>query len=156
MASVLQSWVENLTLMQQSVLLAAVRGPDGIRKEHPTKHALRWYRRCILIAAFEGRVLDGPFIPGGGNFTGPVPLDMTDENIIDTFIDHLDELPFHAVTHFMFAVEILGYKHPVNEIRFFWLQFYLRLVKKLNLTPESPTELDYRLGDKENQWKEKS
>jgi len=32
--SVLQDWVHELTFMQQSVLIAAVRGPDGIRKDH--------------------------------------------------------------------------------------------------------------------------
>ncbi len=68
--SVLQDWVHNLTFMQQSVLIAAVRGPDGIRKDHVAKLLLRWLRRCFLISAFNGQVLDRPYLPGGGSFTG--------------------------------------------------------------------------------------
>jgi len=74
--SVLQPWVENLTLMQQSVLLAAIRGPDGIRKDHIAKKLSRWLRRCILVTAFDGIVYDIPYDPvhsgwHSGSFTGP-------------------------------------------------------------------------------------
>jgi len=44
--------------MQQSVLLTAVRGPDGLPKYHSSKYLLRWYRRCILLSAMDGRVLE--------------------------------------------------------------------------------------------------
>lgn len=84
--------------MQQSVLLAAVRGPDGVHKEHPVKGMLRWYRRCILISAFDKRALTSPIDPGGGKFTGPT------KDIIKSRFDYLksiDELPWHFNTHFM-------------------------------------------------------
>ena len=58
MACVLQDWVLELTMMQQSVLIAAVRGPDGIAKNHVAKLLLRWYRRCILKSAFDQAVID--------------------------------------------------------------------------------------------------
>lgn len=71
MSSVLQSWVEELPMMQQSVLLTAVRGPDGLPKYHSSKYLLRWYRRCILLSAMDGKVLDNPWDENGGSFTGP-------------------------------------------------------------------------------------
>lgn len=74
MPTVLQPWVEDLTMMQQSVLLTAVRGPDALPKYHPSKFLLRWYRRCLLLSAMDQRVLEDPFEPNGGSFTGPSVL----------------------------------------------------------------------------------
>jgi hypothetical protein len=64
--SVIQDWAEQLSYMQQSVLIAAVRGPDGIEKDHPVKVLCRWLRRSFLISAFERRALIDPYEPGGG------------------------------------------------------------------------------------------
>src|SRR5262245_58332891 len=61
----------NLSIMMQSVLMSAVRAPDGIKKDHPVKVLMRWYRRCVLISAFDGEALIDPFVEGGGSFTGP-------------------------------------------------------------------------------------
>lgn len=67
--SVFQPWVEKLTFMQQSVLITAVRGPDGIPKDHIVKVLLRWYRRCILYSAFGHKIITDPYTKGGGSFT---------------------------------------------------------------------------------------
>lgn len=71
MTTVLQEWIGGLTLMQQTVLLTAVRGPDGLPKYGPAKMLLRWYRRCILLSAMDRAVLENPLIDAGGSFTGP-------------------------------------------------------------------------------------
>lgn len=71
MSSVLQHWVGDLKLMQQTVLLTAIRGPDGVPKYGPTKMLLRWYRRCVVFSAMDRRVLADPLDPSGGSFTGP-------------------------------------------------------------------------------------
>jgi hypothetical protein len=42
MPAVTQDWVNNLTFMQQSVLLSAIRGPDGFAKFHKAKPLIRW------------------------------------------------------------------------------------------------------------------
>lgn len=68
---VTQEWTHDISMMQQSVLLTAVRGPDGLPKYHPVKYLLRWFRRCILLSAMDGRVLTDPYEPNGGSFTGP-------------------------------------------------------------------------------------
>lgn len=71
MSSVLQPWVHDLTIMQQTVLLTAVRGPDNTPKYGPTKYLLRWYRRCILMSSLDHCVIDNPWEGmKGGSFMG--------------------------------------------------------------------------------------
>lgn len=178
-----QEWVQHLTLMQQSVLFAAIRAPDGIRKDHPIKVLMRWYRRCILLSAFDGRTLLSPFEDGGGSFTGPFSrahaLDMgllrgvTDETgkaydapgmwsqvrrevfgwTRDLYLRHVDELPHHFQLHLMHAAEIVGYKHPEAWIADWWLTFYRKIVNDAHLYPESEEQLDERLSDDEAAWR---
>lgn len=152
--SALQDWVMELTIMQQSVLMAAVRGPDGISKNHPVKVMLRWYRRCILLSAFEHEVIDNPYTPGGGSFTGPLDPAARIETYAHQYLEHVDELPHHFQLHFMHAAEILGYKHPVEKTRLFWYQFYTSIVGDAHLNIESCMQMDRRLGDNEQQWRE--
>lgn len=153
--SVLQEWVQNLTMMQQSVLISAVRAPDGIRKSHPVKTLMRWYRRCVLLSAMDRRVLTSPYEEGGGSFTGP--LDKTNgtiEQFCGIFLTHIDELPHHFVLHLMHAGQILGYKHPDEWTRKYWATFYYMVVKHFHLSPESEEKMDRRLGDRRDWWLE--
>jgi hypothetical protein len=159
MPSVLQDWVCELPYMQQSVLIAAVRGPDTIKKEHIAKRLLRWFRRCTLLSAFDGEALNDPFKAGGGSFTGPLKKDGRDGNDVLTeltkdYLRTIDELPHHFQLHFMHAAEILGYKHPIYWIRRFWNFFYLAIVKDAHLNPEPLEDMDRRLGDRESTWRE--
>lgn len=166
-----QDWVHTLSIMQQSVLLSAIRGCDGIAKRHKHKPLVKWYRRCVLLSAFDGRALINPFEPGGGSFTGPIvenlsgplfeamPHDVQHnmrcdalQKACDDFIDSRDELPAHYTTHIMHAAEIIGYKHPDAKMREFWCEFYKRLVHALHLWPETETQLDERLGDSFEGW----
>lgn len=159
----LQDWVMGLTIMQQSVLISSIRGPDGIHKDHLVKRLCRWLRRCVLISAFDRRVLTEPFDRGernGGSFTGASCLPEGDFNWevsmdlqIDDYLRHVDELPHHFQLHFMHAAEILGYKHPTERTRIWWNRTYLRLVNDMHLQPESEEVMDRRLGDNEHQWR---
>lgn len=138
MSSVVQPWVSELPMMQQTVLLTAVRGPDGLPKYHPTKFVLRWYRRCILLSALDGEVLTDPASLNGGSFTGPSIADAVnwqaqmDDRITD-YLRSLDEVPHHFQMHLMHAVEILGYKHPRPMIGGWWQGVYVRLVHDMHL-----------------------
>lgn len=161
----LQSWVSDLSIMQQSVVLSAIRGPDGVRKYHPCKSIIRWFRRCILISAFEGKTLINPYEIGGGSFTGPsVKLtDVQDDEWEDAikeplndFIIARDELPFHYTTHFMHAAQILGYKHPDKRIAEWWNMVYVRMVNSLHLSIETEEDMDSRLGDVKENWLSRS
>ena len=155
-----QDWVHDLTVMQQSVLLGAVRGPDGVAKYHQVKFLLRWYRRCILISAMDGSVLTTPYAFGGGSFTGPSYEATTLEHdwrarmddLVGEYLRSVDELPHHFQLHFLHAAEILGYKHPDERIREWWHGTYLRLVHDMHLWPESEAQMDARLGDNRDGW----
>lgn len=161
MTSVTQQWTHELPMMQQTVLLTAIRGPDGLPKYGGgAKMLLRWLRRCVLLSALDGRVLTDPYEANGGSFTGP-SLDGFDEKDpwfdrmqvhVNDYIRQLDSLPHHFQMHFMHAVEILGYKHPVHSVRLFWYQLYLRLVYDMHVWPETEAQLDSRLGDSLSGW----
>lgn len=175
MPSVLQPWVQDLTYMQQSVLISSVRGADGLHKEHVSKYILRWLRRCVLVSAFEGRVLDTPTQLGGGSFTGPLKAeqvrsqesadgvdytlvrDETDDEVLarvfKTYLRATDEIPHHFHAHVMHAAQIIGIHHPVEWIRKSWYGFYELCVHDMHLTPELPQEMNRRLGDSEKQWR---
>jgi hypothetical protein len=157
--SVLQDWVMELPLMQQTVLLTGVRGPDGLPKYHPTKYVLRWFRRCVLLSAMDQRVLTNPVDTGGGSFTGPsvVARHADDwrramDGRVSDYLQALDEVPHHFQLHLMHAVEILGYKHPDEQTRAWWHSVYLRLVHDMHLWPETEEQLDARLGDDRSGW----
>lgn len=155
-----QDWVHSLSIMQQSVLLTAIRGPDGVPKYHPCKYLLRWYRRCVLLSALDGKVLSTPYAYGGGSFTGPSYTPSSFDHdwrrkmdvVVDQYLQSLDELPHHYQMHFLHAAEIVGYKHPDHTIRPWWHALYVRLVKDLHLSPETQAELDFRLADNREQW----
>lgn len=158
----IQDWVENLSVMQQSVLLTAIRGPDGLHKNHVAKVMLRWYRRCILISAFDKCTLDDPYDPRGGSFTGPcnyISPRYPDHSpniayAMEDYIRTLDEVPHHFQLHFMHACEILGYKHPDTSCRDWWRTVYENLVSDMHLYPETEAALDRRLGDSETAWRD--
>jgi hypothetical protein len=160
MTCVLQTWVQDLSMMQQTVLLTVLRGPDGTVKYLPVKYLLRWYRRCVLLSAMSGEVITDPIDTRGGSFCGPSLVGDTDldpwqdrmQEHVNDYIRSLDALPHHFQLHFMHAVEIVGYKHPDAVIAMFWLQVYKRVVNDMHLHPESEAELDERLGDTRAGW----
>lgn len=185
MPSALQPWVQDLTIMQQSVLLASIRAPDGIHKNHPVKVLMRWYRRCVLVSAFDRKTLDNPFELGGGSFTGPFTSDHLQEfcpgfrnfslqsstfsgmisNLEDAwvafnhmrkvYLNSVDELPHHFQLHFMHSAEIIGYQHPNEFIRNWWREFYYMIVNDAHLFPESKDLMNLRLSDSPDEWRKR-
>lgn len=168
--NVTQEWTHSLPMMQQTVLLTAIRGPDGLPKYSCVKMLLRWFRRCVLLSAMDGKVLENPYDNNGGSFTGPsvavsspgVPdsesghliynwePDMN--SIVDEYLRSLDAIPHHFQMHFMHAAEILGYKHPEPRIRLWWFTVYSRLVNDMHLHCETVKQMDERLGDNRAGW----
>jgi hypothetical protein len=147
--SVLQHWVTGLPMMQQTVLLTSIRGPDAVPKEHPAKE-VRWFRRCILLSAMDHKVLLTPDEPGGGSFTGPAKRPL--EVIACEYLAKLDDMPHHFHLHLVHAAQIVGYKHPDKNIAGWWRAFYFHLVSDLHLQPESEADMDKRLGDNLDDW----
>ena len=154
---VLQEWVVKLPLMQQTVLLTCIRGPDGVGKYSPVKLLLRWYRRCILLSAMDGKVLTNPVDTNGGSFTGPSLSGAAEwqkeewghcmHEVVYNYMRELDTIPLHFHTHLIHGAQVVGYKHPNIKIAEWWVEVYIRFVNQLHLHPESHAEMDKRLSD---------
>ncbi len=146
---VFQDWMLRLTMQQQSVLVLACRGPDGIAKFHPTKLIVARYRATVLKAAYLGR----PMRIGEGDATTFMTLHGFSDDTIWTsitadFFDHVDELPHHYYMHLMHGAQIAGHKHSIGLFRERWGSFYQRCCRDLHLHPETEAEMDRRLGDR--------
>lgn len=142
-----------LTRMQQAVILCNLRGHDGFAKEHPSKFMVRWFRRCVLVSAFDKEALTNPYATGGGSFTGPWPQWLKFNEALKLFLDHRDEMQLHYYQHFLQAAEIVGFKHPIEYIRRDWNLAYTSLVHALHLIPETELMMDTRLGDNREAWR---
>lgn len=145
--SVLPEWMESLPYQQQSVLLLAGRGPDGVGKFHGTKDVHRAYRACVFKAAYYGRELRY-----GEKADTFMSLDLFANDkewqmAVRNYFNLIDELPHHYHMHFMHGAEILGYKHPDLQIRLRWQTFYVRCCEDLHLRPETEGEMNRRLCD---------
>ena len=130
---VLQDWMENLSLKQQTVVLSGFRGCDGMPKEDPSKQLARILRGSILKNA-------------GTEKTSFLKLDL-DNTVVDQFVADLDKYPNHYVIHLTHAAQIVGYYHPLEECREFWHDFYLRIVNAFHMVPETKEDNDFRLRD---------
>lgn len=145
--SVQPEWHRQLTLQQQSVLMLAARGPDGIAKDHPCKDVQRAYRGCVLMAARYGRMLRW-----GEKADSFMSLDrfadiMAWATIVHSFFETIDDLPHHFIMHLLHGAEIMGYKHPEVLFRARWLSFYNKGCYDMHMNPETQKQMDNRLSD---------
>jgi len=147
MPSVLPEWISELPLQQQSVLLLALRGPDGVRKHHPMKAIQRCYRGTILKAAAYNRMLDvGEKADNFMCMENIGDLQLWGEMIKDYFA-YIDELPHHFHMHLMHGAEILGYSHPEPWLRGRWYRFYKACCDDAHVPLETKYQMDRRLSD---------
>jgi hypothetical protein len=149
---VFQDWMFDLTMQQQSVLVLACRGPDGVAKFHPCKEIVCHYRATVLKAAYLGR----PMLPGEGDATTFMHLRaLTDDKAWrateNGFFNSVDAIPHHYYMHLMHGAQIVGYKHPDDLFRKRWIGFYLRCCDDLHLYPEMEAHMDARLNDWDRQ-----
>lgn len=147
--SVQPRWCLDLPIQQQSVLLLASRGPDGIGKWHPCKDVHRAYRATVLVDAKLGRCIQW----GEGTSTWHFSSLHTFANgvawadAVKRFFGSVDELPHHYLLHLVHGSEIIGYKHPDHRFADRWRGFYLACVEDMHLTAETEAEMDIRLND---------
>lgn len=128
---VLQDWMGNLPWKQQSVILSALRGPDTHRP-NSIKDITRWLRR---ITQFDA----DPSTNYIGKATHPDLLKIKED---------LEFCTVHYFCHLLHTLEIIGYKHPFQEIRHQANHYYEGLVNSLHLNPESREQLEERLADR--------
>lgn len=145
--SVQPTWCLTLPLQQQSVLLLAARGPDGVAKTNPCKSVVRAYRGTVLVAAARKRTLQW-----GEQADSFMSLDRFANDVlwgedVKAFFDNVDSLPHHYLMHLAHGAEIAGYKHPDGRFRDRWRSFYESVCDDAHLTPETEAQLDERLND---------
>lgn len=147
--SVIQGWVSEIPLRQQGVLILALRGPDGIRKESPAKAIIRSLRACTMNSGRKGVPMES-----GEKFDGDSFMRMDlicDEQLWDfaigDFYSDIDEYNIHFLQHLLHAAAVLGFNYPNTEIRQRWLNFYQKGVRKLHMLPETREQFLWRLRD---------
>jgi hypothetical protein len=137
----MREWTEELTIRQQAVLIAAVRGCDGAPKDDPSKSVLWALRWVVLHPSEEG--VDPHKTHSFMGYTSTLAEDTR------RFLRSLDQYPFHFIMHLMHAAEIIGYKHPDAHIRSQWCWIYMAMVQgNLHCAPESEAMMDERLRDR--------
>lgn len=145
MSSVVKKWLgDSCSLKQQTVVLAAFRGCDGVPKNDPSKQFTKNMRSSILINADQGST----FYPESDAMLDSTGKADIDDFFIDCSRGGLDAYPVHWLMHLLQAAEIVGYKCKDKSISEYWLYFYLTGVKALHLNPETEEQLDVRLADK--------
>jgi len=132
MPPVFKPWMFELPFRMQSVLVSALRGCDTTRKEDPSKHITRALRAVLMHDADP----TNSFMR-----SGDAPFTRVSDFLVD-----LDVYPVHFVLHLAHAAEIVGYKHPNDLVREFWLKFYRGVIRAMHVNPETEEQLDVRLG----------
>ncbi len=145
MVSVIQNWVEELSLRYQGVLVSAIRGCDFATKEDSSKKLIRAYRGFILVS----------FDKEPSSFIEFIDNKELKERMV-FFLKDFDHYPMHFITHLLYASEILGYKHPDEKTRKVWKWFYKSFVYLLHLNPESEKHMAKRLEAEETDFSSKS
>ncbi len=142
-SSVVQDWLaENCTWKMQTVLLTSFRGCDGKHKHDHGKMFTRKMRDCIL----KNADVTTTFMNQESE-----DYDLTLPGAVDAlkvFFDDMDHYPVHWFMHLLHAAEIVGYKHPDEKIREYWITFYLMGLGELHVGHEPESDLDARLKDK--------
>lgn len=128
---VLQDWMGELPWKQQSVILSSLRGPDTHRPEN-IKKVTRWLRAITQNSADSST-----------DYMKDVGLPE-----FEALRTELEFCTVHYFCHLLHTFEIIGYHHPISEIRNLSREYYFGLVNALHLNPETKEQLDKRLEDK--------
>jgi hypothetical protein len=147
MISIIQEWMNEVPLRQQGVIILALRGPDGVRKEHPAKAVIRSLRGCVMNSGRLGKPMER-----GETFDGDafMRMDLICDNekwakTLQDFYSSIDEYNLHFFQHLIHAAAALGINHPDEQVRGNWWDFYTFGCHKLHVTPETKEEFVYRL-----------
>lgn len=135
MESVVQPWVSQCTFKQQTVLLTAIRGCDGVSCEDISKKFIKYYRSLVLKNA-------APKDPNNEFMDVEIDKDTTTK-----FVKDIEKYPMHWVMHFLQAIQLLSYYHPNENVRSSWGRLYIGIVRKMALYPETKEQCDERLKD---------
>ncbi len=137
--SALHDWVLELPFQMQALLMTCMRGPDGLPKHAAPKCIIRYLRGLICKPAGDWHgENNNDFMWGDYNwFT---------THATQFWSDH-DEYPHHFIMHLVHCSEVIGYMHPMEDMRVAWLTFYLNACESFHMRPETKRDMEKRLND---------
>lgn len=112
-------------------MLLALRGCDTVAKHGPGKDVTRALRRVVLKNAMK---VSESFMVNDK----PVPPAL-DQGAVDG-------APHHWLMHLIHAAEIVGYRHPDDELRRAWRAWYEDACAQLHMNPETQEQMRLRLA----------
>jgi hypothetical protein len=130
-----QLWTLELPWEMQTVMIQGLRAPDTHYCSH-IKVVSRWLRSIVLNNADNGHTF------------------MCRKKKLPTWDKLENELSYcsvHFTNHFLYALEIVAYRHPSEEIRQIAYRYYFNIVEgMMHFHVEAPRQLEIRLSDVEN------
>lgn len=138
--SVLQRWVMALPRREQGTLLTGVRGCDLAPKpmtggdDTPERQLTAFLRFLVMNPA------DAREVGVKGAFFRSSPPDSWKAS-------QLGHYPQHWYSHLMHCYEVVGYRHPDEQLREIGLGIYKRLVHNMHLVPEAAEDMIARLSE---------
>lgn len=140
---VMRWWTRKCSMREQAVLVAAVRGCDGLSKNDPSKSVVRAYRYDLLNPSCEKTEEDPTKF---ATFMGYVPSLEADRK---AFLEDLDGYPFHFLQHLAQAAHVMAVRNPLSERKRFWREVFLGITTEgFHARPESDTDMIHRLRDR--------
>lgn len=148
MPNVLQEWTQKISTRQQGVLVIALRGPDGVRKEDPAKPIVRTLRGMVMNAGRTGKPV-GDEVWADDPFMTLQWINDPDKWVVATkmFFNQWDAYNVHFLQHLMHAYAVCGVHYPDSDVKQRAWQFYTRCCKKIHVHPETAVQVVYRLRD---------
>lgn len=130
------TWLSKLPWKMQTVINQGLRAPDTHFCKN-IKIVCRWLRSIILQNADK----DHTFM-----------CSRTDLPLVEELEHGINYCSVHFATHFLYALEIVGYKHKEEHVRNIAYRYYDGIVNELwHLHIEKEEELDVRLSDVDRQ-----
>lgn len=125
-------WISVLPWKMQTVLNQGLRAPDT-HYCRAIKIVCRWMRSVVLQNADK----DHTFM-----------CSKKELPVIEDIENEINYCTVHCATHFLYAIEIIAYKHPDKETRRIALNYYRGIAAELwHFNLETEKELDVRLAD---------
>lgn len=130
--SVLQEWLEPLSLKKQTVVLGALRAPDTLTSL-AFKAITVWIRRNVLKNADIG--------------TGFMHSMFQSLPFYEQVDREFERLSLHTAHHIMLALQVIGIEHPDAGIKETAWKFYTDVVREQHLNPETKDQYETRYLD---------
>lgn len=131
--SVIQDWIHQMPLRMQSVLVMATRGPDTHRAPG-IKQLTRWIRSLVFVPGNPNNVVEFMLIE--------LPERLPEKGSIHRELEFTTQ---HYYSHLMHGLQVIGYRHPDDQIREHAFLLYQDMCSLFHLPVETLLMFEHRL-----------